>query len=562
MDNFFEKNLLALSTVNPSACSRFSEREAVSNHYTFLKSRSGEVVPALMHHENAQPLHSMIDPKREAERLVSTITEDTGLLIFLGLGGGYAPEAALDYTDAQVLVIDYCTNSIAELFRSKDYTKLLRNERFFFLADPSDDEIKNYIFEYYSPSLCGGIKTIPLRARTEKDQINFKRAFSVIQQAIEDTASDYSVQAHFGKRWFSNIIRNIKTIENSQDFFKPENLISANAQAIIVAAGPSLDLQLPSLAEHKKKRDFIICSDTALPVLLNFGIEPDAAVSIDCQHISYYHFLGCNLNIPLFLDIASPPLLSRFSSSAFFFRSAHPLAIYVSRYFRALPPVDTSGGNVTYACLSLAEYLGAKKIRLFGADFSYIGSRTYARGTYIYPFFTKKHNRLSPLEALFSSFLYRNPFLPPETNSKENYYETSQLRFYRKKLEKKAEIMDAQITAEKGQGAPIDFSRKISHNTENRNIGFSGKTFKSGFDFLEQYRKNITALPAVGALPAAGNAINYFRGLDNKTREIFATLLPYAAALKYRSPLLKAQDLIEETKYACAREIERVLQGL
>jgi hypothetical protein len=62
------------------------------------------------------------------------------------------------------------------------------------------------------------------------------------------------------------------------------------------------------------------------------------------------------------------------------------------------------------------------------------------------------------MEALFSTFLYRSPFLPPENegNQKQNYYETSSLRFYRKKLEEKASMIDAQIFCAKGLGAPVN----------------------------------------------------------------------------------------------------------
>ena len=555
MDSIFNANLLALSGQNLGLCSRLSNRIDVSNRYRFLKSRSGEIVPShFLPPENIRPLHSTIDPKREAERLVSTITDDTGFLIFLGIGGGFAPEAALECTTARIMAIDFDIDGIAELFSNRDYTKLLKNERFSLFIDPPLEEIKNFILEQYKPALCGGIKTIPLRTRIEADILKFDSAAKAIDEAIENVAGDYSVQVHFGKRWFSNIIRNLKTVEEAPESFTANNI----HEAAIVAAGPSLDQQIPALAEYKSRNVFIICSDTALPALLRHGIEPDAAVSIDCQHISYYHFMGCDTrNIPLFLDIASPPLLSRFSPSPFFFSSAHPLALYICQYWRRLPGLDTSGGNVTYACLSLAENLGVKRITLFGADFSYVRSRTYARGTYIYPFFEKKQNRLSPMEALFSSFLYRSPFLPPEARGEkpgqgQTFLETSTLRFYRKKLEEKAAGMDAQITAMEGQGAPVNLPHKMPRNAGAVIPFTTERTNKSSIEFLEQYCRDIAEMP--GTI-GAGYKLNV------KDRQVFTTLLPYAAYLKHRSPALKTGDLIEETKRLCVQEIERVLSA-
>ncbi|WP_461256184.1 6-hydroxymethylpterin diphosphokinase MptE-like protein [Treponema sp. R80B11-R83G3] len=527
-----------------------------TNYYTFQKSRNGETVPAIINQDgNAQPLHSMIDPIREAQRLVSTIGK-TDFVIFLGLGGGFAPQSALELTDSNIVIIDFNKDGIAELFANRDYSKLLNNGRVSILIDSSEEEIKSFVIENFIPALCGGIKTFPLRTRTEHDKSKFEKAAAVIQQAIETVSGDYSVQSHFGLRWFSNIIRNIKNMQ-TESFFaeKKENPIQ---EAAIVAAGPSLDTQISSLAEFKSHNGFIICADTALGVLLHNNIVMDAVVSIDCQHISYYHFMGVNQRgkkIPLILDIASPPLLCGLSSfTPVFFSGGHPLTRYLCAHWRYFPQLDTSGGNVTYAALSLAQALGAKHITLFGADFSYIRSQTYARGTYIYPYFNRKQNRLSPEEAQLSAFLYRAPFLPNEDGQKKNYYETASLRFYRKKLEEKASMMNAEIKSEHGFGAPIN----LSHTRKNSNVQRAdykeNKSTINGTAFLEQYRNDIASLPK------ANENGNYLKRLNEKDSQIFTTILPAAAALKHRDTNNKTTaELIESTKYHCLKQIDKIL---
>jgi hypothetical protein len=555
MDNqsIFKRNILALSERNPQLSSRLSEARMTNDHYRFIESKTGEIVPVLTDKSGASfPLHSTVDPKREARRLAAAELDgwnEDGFVVFLGLGGGFAQEAALEKGSAFILVIDFSIESVAELFRSINYANLLKSPRFALLADPADEEIKNFILEHYQPALSGGVRTIPIRARIQADKAKFDSAALAVNEAVKDAAADYGVQAHFGIRWFSNIIRNIKAAEALEKSIPPVK------EAAIIAAGPSLDTQISALAELQSRNVFIISSDTALPALLNHGITPGAAVSIDCQHISYYHFLGRNMrDIPLFLDIASPPLLSRLPSSPVFFCGGHPLALYISQYWRPFPLLDTSGGNVTYACLSLAESLGAKRVRLFGADFAYISSRTYARGTYIYPFFDKKQTRLSPLESQSSAFLYRNPFLPHEANLpglvKAEYYETGQLRFYRQKLEEKAGKMDAHITIAEGQGAPVKLPRKIpSAGRDKAPPPFTaGKAKMSGNEFLEQYKNKIAALPAAGA--------DNFQGLNPENRQVLTTLLPLAAALKYRNPRLSTADLLEMAKDFCVKKIE------
>jgi hypothetical protein len=523
------------------------------NHYTFLKSRNGEIIPAIIHQDgSAHPLHSMIDPMREAQRLVSTIGK-TDFVIFLGLGGGFAPQTALELTVSNIVVIDFDKDSITELFANRDYSKLLNNGRVSILIDTDEEEIKSFILENFNPALCGGIKTFPLRTRTEQDKLKFEKASEAIQEAIETISGDYTVQAYFGRRWFSNIIRNIKNMRTEEENFfavKKENLVH---EAAIAAAGPSLDTQLSSLAEFKSHNGFVISTDTALGVLLHNNIAVDAVVSIDCQHISYYHFMGCNShgkNIPLILDIASPPLLCQFTSAPVFFSGGHPLTRFISAHWRYFPQLDTSGGNVTYACLSLAEILGAKHITLFGADFSYVRSQSYARGTYIYPYFNRKQNRLSPAQAQMSAFLYRSPFLPNEDGQKKDYYETFSLRFYRKKLEEKILMMNVDIKCAPGLGAPINLSYARKNTEVQRAVNRENKTTISGADFLEQYRDNISALPE-----ADGND-NYLKKLNEKEKQVFTTLLPYAVAIKKRNTELGLNDLIEEVKRRSIKEID------
>ena len=523
--------------------------------YTFLQAKSGETIPAIINNNTeVQALHSTIDPKREAERLIAGINEEIGFIIFLGLGGGFAPLAALEHTKAFIVVIDYDNESIKELLKGKDYSELLNNERFKLIIDPGNEELKKIILENYLPALHGGIKTIPLRARIEHDREIFEMTADVLQETLNIVSGDYSVQAHFGIKWFSNIIRNVKNTERF-NIEKYNSLGEGYSQAAIAAAGPSLNSQIELLKDAESNNVFIISTDTACGVLLQNGIKPNVVVSIDCQHISYYHFIGNNLRqIPLILDIASPPMLQGFSASPLFFSSGHPLAIYISKHWRAFPLLDTSGGNVTYACLSLAEFIGAKHITLFGADFSYIGSQSYARGTYIYPYFNKRQSRFTPAEAQNSAFLYRAPFIPAEDGNKKNYYETSSLRFYRKKLEEKAAQMNAEINCAPGFGAPVNLQKTSHGDTEaRRKLSKSENMEKSGEDFLENYSEDIAALPEA-------DGANYLNKLNEKERQVFITLLPLAAAIKKRNASFKFHKTVEEVKKFSVNEIEKILK--
>ncbi|MDR2536458.1 MAG: DUF115 domain-containing protein, partial [Treponema sp.] len=490
--HYFEQNLLDLSNRDPALCTRLSRARADSKGYQFFESRSGEMVPALVDQKDrTHPLHSLVDPKREGNRLISTV-KDEGFLIFLGLGGGFAVESALEREDIQqVLVIDYDIAHITELLDSKSYHQLFIDLRFHILIDPEASHIEQYILEHYQPVISGGIRVFPLRIRIDWDKPRFNEAGTAINAAINKISGDYSVQAYFGTRWFSNIVRNLIRAEEQ------DGPIPTIRRAAVSAAGPSLDLQLPLLAT-KREEFFLIATDTSLPSLLQAEIEPDAVVSIDCQHISYYHFMkGLPEHIPLYLDLASPPLVGSCSKHPRFFAGGHPFTRYISRHWRPLPLVDTSGGNVTYAALSLADMLGAEQIELYGADFSYPLGRAYSRGTYIFPYFEIRQNRLSTLESLFSGFLFRSPDLNRINREDTWYYEMPTLTQYRRLLEEKIGSIHAAVIPIEGIGAKLNIKENPVRSLHTIWLFAPGSSSMPAKDFLFEYREKIRRLPSM-----------------------------------------------------------------
>ncbi|MDR0562462.1 MAG: DUF115 domain-containing protein [Spirochaetaceae bacterium] len=546
---YFDQNLLDLSDRDPALCTRLSRAKAEGNRYLFLESRSGEIVPAWVDPKGgSHPLHSLVDPVREGDRVIGA-AGDEGFLIFFGLGGGFSVTAALEREEVQhVLVIDYDLRGVVELLGSKSYRRLFTDPRFHILVDPSAETIERYILDQYQPVVSGGIRVIPLRIRVDFGQAQFGEAGSAVNGAIAKISGDYSVQAYFGTRWFSNILRNLIRAEEQ------DGPIPTIRRAAISAAGPSLDIQLPQLAQ--KRRDlFLIATDTSLPSLLHAGIEPDAVVSIDCQHISYYHFMaGLPDHIPLYLDLASPPLVASRSRHPRFFGGGHPFTQYISRHWRPLPLVDTSGGNVTYAALSLADMLGAEHVELYGADFSYPLGRTYSRGTYIYPYFEVRQHRLSTLESLFSAFLFRSPVLNRVDRGDAWYYETPTLTQYRALLEEKTASLRTAVIPVKGMGAVLKVRPNRADNPNTIWLFAPGSSSMSAEDFLSDYREKIRGLPAM-----QGRAWSYRRTLNRQDNLIFTTLLPASAAIKRRNPRLHNEELFEAVRNYCVKEIDKLL---
>jgi hypothetical protein len=521
-----------------------------------MKARSGLEVPAVVDSRGRHPLHSLIDPRREGARLAGTLEE--GFLVFLGLGGAFHIEAALEKDSVRrVIIIEHNGEALKELQSKKDYRAILNDRRVSLLIDPSPAETERFLVNEYRPLLYGALKIIPLLTRFEFDQAAFEASAASVQAALKQTAADVSVQSHFGLRWFSNILRNLEKAAR-----QTRNLPRLSRTAL-VAAGPSLDAQLPLLKKERKAL-FVLASDTALPALLAGDIVPDGVISIDCQHISYHHFMaGLPPDIPLFLDLASPPVIASLSDRVVFCAGGHPLARYIARAWKRLPSLDTSGGNVSCAALSLAHTLGASEALLYGADFSYPEGRSYARGTWLYPYFRFRENRFCPLEGSFASLLYRGE-LKKTAGKASWYYETPQLTAYREHCEKLAAALPILTRALPGKGAPIGLPKRPPPRAAARpaldtrpapDAPGSGPGKECGArDFLLSYRRDLEALPEFQDFPDA-----YLESLTAPQRAVFTTLFPLGAALLKRRGGNDIQAVFGVLKSRALAEIDAAL---
>lgn len=551
----FERNMLALASQNNPACADRIRAANPDSRVSVALSRDGLPVPYLSIGSRNAFMHSRFEPIREATRIADQYKKP-GFYIFLGLGAGYEISALLEAGKvAKGLIIEYEAPILKSVLGSIDLTHILGDRRLHLLVDPSDIELDDAIASSYVPSVTGDFVSVPIRGRIDISQVQYQRASNSIRRAISIISDDYSVQSFFGKRWFSNIVRNLEISD------KPTPPVGPIHEAYVTAAGPSLELYFKEIASRPKNA-FLIATDTSLRALLERGIEPDAVISIDCQHISYYHFsLGMPKHIPLFLDLASPPTVSRLASKPYFFSSGHPLSRYIASRFRSFPVLDTSGGNVTHAAVSLAEYLGASVVRLFGADFSYPFGKSYARGTYIYPYFDIRQSRLRPSESLFAEFLYRNQSIDrQEDNDGKFRYVTKPLVAYKERLERLSASVSCTLIRYKGFGVKANTESKELKSIHSKGKLFAaGRSFQKPEEFLTSYAEDISNLPE-----PFHHAASYLDSLGVHERDVWTTMLPSAAAFRRAAGEFPPEpyELLSKTRLWCAAIVHDELKRI
>jgi hypothetical protein len=523
-DTLLQRNLLALSSKNANATQAISQAEDNST-VDIRYSKTGHPVPVIPSGGRSRSLHSLVDPIREGQRIAEAYRK-SGYFVVLGLGAGYHILPLLESVEiSYILIIERDLSLCKKLFFQISYQDILLNPKINLLIDSTPEEIKHFILSNYYPAVSGNLQTVTLRARYEMDSSYFDDALSSIKDCIGELSDDYTVQAHFGKKWFSNTIANLKTAETSSCTLRPVT------KALVTGAGPSLEDQIPYIKELQTKSYVLIATDTSLPSLIAFDILPDIVISIDCQHITYHHFLaGYPENIPLVLDLASPPTLTRITDKVFFFTSGHPFSLYVNSHWRQFPYIDISGGNVSHAAVSLAATLGAREIYLFGTDFSYPEGKSYARGTYLYPHFQSNASRFKPLEYFFIHFLLRNENIHRENTGNMIRYTTKPMISYKKRLEDSCTSLSSRIIPVQGKGVPLDFPHKETGQMRGSlsRLFSAGASSKGWYEFLHDYDEGLRNLK----IPTKEPFSSYFANLEPHERDLWITLIPAAAAIR------------------------------
>jgi hypothetical protein len=518
-----QRNLLALSGKNPNTALKIARSE-ISKHCGVRDSRSGPRVPAVTVNGTERALHSRFDPVREGERIAAA-NNTSGYLVVFGLGAAYHIYPLLKNKSISfILIIEKDASAVKALFTCFDYRSLFISPNVNLFVDESPETIKNFILSSYYPAISGNLQSIHLRPRFDIDKDYFMSVLSAIEHCIGELSDDYTVQAHFGKKWFLNTVANLPAAETSATVLRPVK------KAVVIGAGPSLEIQIDKIAELKRTGSCLIATDTSLPGLLSLGLKPDIVISIDCQHITYHHFLaGYPREIPLVLDLASPRGITRLTDKLVFFTSGHPFSLYVNSHWRQFPLIDISGGNVSHAAVSLALTLGAKQIFLAGIDFSYPDGKSYARGTYLYTYFQQFSSLLSPLESQFFTFLLRNARIAKEYIHDKIRYTTKPMISYKQRLENAFSNSSAQFVPLQGDGVPLSVPSMTSKKRGGLSHMFSaGRSLKSWREFLTDYLEGLESLrvPADVPLPV------YLSDLEPHQRDLWVTLFPAAAVFQ------------------------------
>ncbi|GHT66485.1 hypothetical protein FACS1894110_10240 [Spirochaetia bacterium] len=395
------------------------------------KAASG--VPSLV--INGLHIHSPRDPVREAQRLAENLgTDQTGPIVILGFGLGYAAEAAAAKSPGRPLIIvERRRQILKKALEIRDLGEFLSTNQIVFVVGGSGDAISGALSLFEDP-LRGKIKPAIIRSRALM-QLDEEYYANVEQRIRAWTRADdvnMATLRRFGKRWVRNLGRNREAIRDLPGISRLAGALGANEAAdiagipvFLAAAGPSLDSIGPLLKEISR-RCVIVAVDTSLRFLLKWGADPDFAVVVDPQYWNARHLdRSAAKRTHLIAESAVyPPVLRGFLPGkpqgeippfrgCFLCGSLFPLGRFIEN--RVDPKGDLgAGGSVATTAWDFARVLGAPSIWIAGLDLSFPELKTHFRGALFEDRAHAESGRRVPAETWgFRALRDGQPFLAP-----------------------------------------------------------------------------------------------------------------------------------------------------
>jgi hypothetical protein len=148
---------------------------------------------------------------------------------------------------------------------------------------------------------------------------------------------------------------------------------------LIVAAGPSLNKQLPILSKYQEY--FVILAvDTVWPILDQFNIRPDLVFALDSRSKPSWP-RNCVADETCFsIDVGCAPKLVWSHDQNHLFSSSSEQIRSLLEYLGVEVDVLATGGSVATSAFNYARNLGGNPIVLIGQDLALTGGKDHAEG--------------------------------------------------------------------------------------------------------------------------------------------------------------------------------------
>lgn len=345
--------------------------------------------------KNDLPTDDLNNPREAAKQMIAKNiqhemkTNDT--IIIFGIGLGYLFDEVFQKFPSKIYVYEPDLKLLHFVLSNIDISEHLSSERIYITNDL--DELLTKLSSSFLTKDKVEIVYI------QNYGIIHNKELLLLTQKVYDVCKskivDINTIAKFSKRWLTNTINNIATINNQNSYLLSDLEDKfAGQTALIVGAGPSLNDNIAKIQANRNK--FVIFAvNKVVKYLLQNGITPDFVVALDANNMektlsgleASLSRANCIIDIRTDSAVTSKgfnKIFVNFSETDFFIKKLAKYNSYMKFY--------ESGGTASTLALVASAKMGFSKIVLVGVDLAFKDNQIYAYGENI--------NRVSQTEII------------------------------------------------------------------------------------------------------------------------------------------------------------------
>ena len=370
-----DKNLECIEEYNPELKEKLLNLPYLTNKIDLIETNLKESNLSY----NELPLHSQDGAELEAKKFFEEVKNTpSSRHVILGMGLGYLFKECCEQSKGIVFLYEPNLEILRVTLELVDFLKELSQKNVFVTSE----------MEVF--------KALYNTNYTHKANFNFLTLDSyksvLYADQIIDIIKRIKVISHMGQIKIRGaiekgqiplemVLKNLPYTLNATPLYELKDIYKGKT-ALIVSAGPSLDLDIETIKENRDKV-IIFCVGTAFKTLAINGITPDFVNIIENADCSG-QLLGFDLSE---INLITEP----YTHNATYLSNVKRNFIFASKladvnnYWASVTGVDISPyivhGTVSYSALASAKMLGFSRLILVGQDLAYLNNQCYSKNS-------------------------------------------------------------------------------------------------------------------------------------------------------------------------------------
>lgn len=368
------------------------EDELKTDHITVLDSKKGSKTIRYETDENNHLMvHSLYDPVREAERIISThkdkIEKDTHVF-FYGIGMGYHIERFHElFPENSYSIYEPIPEIFSAMAEYKLLDQIITNKTEKLYIDKHDAEVNGHLLEFNTSNRNIHLIILPSYENIIKEKLEHFR--DNIKKTILNRRTSLHTNANFQKRWVMNSLMNFKEVLNTPNILRDIDCEQfAGKPAIIVSAGPSLAEDIEHLRYIKENNlAYLFAVGSAINSLIEYDVMPDAVCTYDPgekNHLVFKKMIVNNIDdIPMLFgsSVGHETLTNYNGPKAHFITSQDRTSLYfLEEQLEFKDDLIIDSPSIAVMTFQVLNKLGASPIIFAGQNLGYLHDRRYADG--------------------------------------------------------------------------------------------------------------------------------------------------------------------------------------